>query len=1436
MDPVVVVESHVGHSVQIYETEAFLSQRVVEYLAAGLATRDCCLVIATSEHRDAFCAGLAANGVDVATAIARGDLVLLDARDTLGQFMVGDLPDRARFEDVVGGALGKLRRPGAKVRAFGEMVDLLWREGRPHAALALEQLWNDLARRHHFDLLCAYTIANFYKTTTPHFRDVCDHHDHVHVIERHDGEDDPPERALLAEIARRAVVENQLRASIHALVQVQEQERQRTARILQLQQATAQLATAVTIGEVADTIVSATARLAGAGSTVVYLGDSDGRYRLFGSHNVAAADDRWSLLALDTPRPIARAIATARAVWVESREQLIAEYPELAQAMGTVQAVAALPLVQAGNVIGGIGLSFETRRTFTDEEKRWLESFATQCTVAIERARLYAAELKARQQAETLQRIAESLNNAHLDLHAVLQKVSDEATALIGAQYGAFLYHVTNERGAYSIYTTSGAPKAVLAKFGMARSAPLFALGASPMRVDDIRGDDRFAQFPWCDREPIGHRPIASFMAMPVRSRTGELLGGLFFGHPDPGRFTAQHEQLLRALAITAAVAVDNAELYRASREAEDTQRATVGQLVETIRMNELFTGVLAHDLRSPLAAITTATEFIQAKSTGSEQRMAERAFRSARRMAGMIEQLLDFTRIRLGSGLPIETRDVDLAALVAHVVDEVRAAHPAQPISLACTGDARGRWDDDRLAQALANLVGNAAIHGTAGAEVQVRIDGSNPAAVHVMIANPGTIASEVMQRLFEPFVRNQRRHDGSRGLGLGLYIAHEITASHGGTITVDSTNDTTTFTLVLPRSAASTRTQPPASVLPLAPDSLQDNEQRMRMLVEGVRDAAIFLLDSDARVLSWTRAAEHVTGWPREAIANQPIAVLYPFGTTLLDVELGRAAKLGTSEHEAWCQRHDGSKFWASVSLSALRSPAGELTGYAAVVRDRSDHETKLRALEESESLARMMMDCVRDYAIFMLDTEGRVRTWSRGAQLLKGYTTGEIVGRHIETFYTREDREARRAHRLLGEATANGRVEDEGWRVRADGSRFWADVVITALRDHDGTLRGFVKVTRDLTDRRRAEDELRRSEERFRLMVDAVKDYALFLLDASGHVMTWNAGAERMKGYTASEIIGAHFSQFYEPEEVRVGKCDRELEIAMRDGRFEEEGWRVRKDGTRFWANVVLTPMRTANGELIGFAKITRDLTERKKLEEERVLTIQAQEGIRLRDEFLSIVSHELKTPLAGLLLQVEALVTRADLDHKTRDKLVKARESGERLDQLIETLLDVSRIATGRFVLSPQRFDFAALTREIVDSFTTSATKAGCELRLAAPTEMIGQWDRVRMSQVVANLLSNAIKYGAGHPIDIDVSRAGDEAVFEVRDRGPGVDPTIQSRIFERFERAASTRHYGGLGIGLYVVREIVTAHGGLVGVESSRDGGARFMIRVPMETT
>ncbi len=267
-----------------------------------------------------------------------------------------------------------------------------------------------------------------------------------------------------------------------------------------------------------------------------------------------------------------------------------------------------------------------------------------------------------------------------------------------------------------------------------------------------------------------------------------------------------------------------------------------------------------------------------------------------------------------------------------------------------------------------------------------------------------------------------------------------------------------------------------------------------------------------------------------------------------------------------------------------------------------------------QHAEERYRMLVDAIIDYAVYMLDPNGIVVSWNSGAQRFKGYSSEEIIGSHFSRFYTDSDRAEGLPAHGLNQAMNGGRFETEGWRVRKDGSRFWAHVIIDPIRTADGTLQGFAKVTRDLTEKRAAEESLRQSEEQLRLLIQGVTDYAIYLLSAEGRVTNWNAGAQRIKGYAPDEIIGHHFSRFYTAEDQAAGRPATNLALATQEGRLEEEGWRVRKDGTRFMAHVIIDAIHDDNGQITGFAKVTRDVTERyetqKALDQAREELFQAQ----------------------------------------------------------------------------------------------------------------------------------------------------------------------------------------------------------------------------------
>jgi PAS domain S-box-containing protein len=499
-----------------------------------------------------------------------------------------------------------------------------------------------------------------------------------------------------------------------------------------------------------------------------------------------------------------------------------------------------------------------------------------------------------------------------------------------------------------------------------------------------------------------------------------------------------------------------------------------------------------------------------------------------------------------------------------------------------------------------------------------------------------------------------------------------------------------------------------------------------------------------------------------------------------------------------------------------SAVQALGGESPERAAVTTAFTSPEDRFQKL----------VDSVSDYAIFMLETDGSIASWNVGAERINGYRAEEILGKHFSILYPPEDVAAQKPQRELGIAAREGRYVEEGYRLRKGGERFFAHVTITALRDAEGRLTAYSKVTRDVTELRQANEALRQSEERMRLMVEAVRDYAIFMLDPDGNIASWNIGAERLKGYKADEIIGKHFSIFY-PEEARFREHPAyELRRAKAEGRYEEEGWRIRKDGSQFWANVTITAVFDQEGRHIGFTKVTRDFTEAKRLRE-------AQLALQLRDEFLATAGHELRTPLSALLMQIQSLArsTRVE-DTRLKERLEKAAAAGGRLEKLISQILDVSRINAGRLALDRERMRLDVVVRDVADRFADLAAESQCAVTLRLdPVE--GIWDRVRLEQVITNLISNAIKYGKGKPVEIETRGDGSWAELRVLDHGIGIAPEDQKRIFERFERARGTREYGGFGLGLWISRSIVQAGGGEISVESVPGEGSAFTVKLPL---
>jgi PAS domain S-box-containing protein len=494
-------------------------------------------------------------------------------------------------------------------------------------------------------------------------------------------------------------------------------------------------------------------------------------------------------------------------------------------------------------------------------------------------------------------------------------------------------------------------------------------------------------------------------------------------------------------------------------------------------------------------------------------------------------------------------------------------------------------------------------------------------------------------------------------------------------------------------------------------------------------------------------------------------------------------------------------------------------------------------------------LLVDAVVDYAIYMLDREGQIATWNPGAARMKGYSAEEIIGQSFACFFPEEDRQSGKPARALRTAAETGRFEDEGWRVRKDGTSFWATAVLDAVRDEGGEVIGFAKVTRDITDRKAAQDALRKSAREFQLLIQGVKDYAIYMLDREGHITNWNSGAESIKGYRADEVIGSHFSRFYTEEDQATGLPARALRTAAFEGKFEAEGWRVRKDGGRFWASVVIDPIHDETGELVGFAKVTRDITERRKTEEElgqaRAELFQAQK-MEAIGQLTGGVAHDfnnlLTVVIGNLELAQRALGSGTEGGARLRRAIGNAMRGALRAATLTERLLAFSR----QQPLEPKPVDINQLLVGLSDLLGRSLGE-NIEIETVGAA---GLWrveaDPVQLEAAILNLALNArdampdggkltIETHNAH-LDEHYSlrhaevRPGQYVQLAITDTGAGMPQEVVARAFEPF---FTTKRVGqGTGLGLSQVYGFVKQSGGHVKIYSEVGHGTTLKIYLP----
>jgi PAS domain S-box-containing protein len=592
---------------------------------------------------------------------------------------------------------------------------------------------------------------------------------------------------------------------------------------------------------------------------------------------------------------------------------------------------------------------------------------------------------------------------------------------------------------------------------------------------------------------------------------------------------------------------------------------------------------------------------------------------------------------------------------------------------------------------------------------------------------------------------------------------------------------------------------------------------QEQLRLLIDNVQEYAIFTLDTQGRVVSWNLGAERFTGYRLDEVLGKHYSLI----DSQEDISRGwpwarleTAAKEGHQEDEGWRVRKDASRFWVGGVVAALRDADGTLVGYGCILRDLSERKRGDEALRMSEELFRLLVQGIHEYAIFMLDPEGRITSWNEGAEQIKGYKAAEVIGKHFSIFYPEEALRLGKPAWELEVAARTGHFEASNWRVRKDGSRFWANVIITALRDSEGRLYGFGKVTRDITAQRNAEEALRVSEERFRLLVQGVSDYAIFMLDLSGHVSSWNEGAQRIKGYKTGEIIGKHFSIFYLHDDIKAGKPQLNLRRALEEGRVEDEGWRVRKDGSRFWASVVITALKDDSGALYGFSKVTRDMTEKRKAQEalegsERSLRELSGRLLRMQDEERGRLGRELHDTIGQYLsaLKMSLELLGATPGEKKTDHL------GECIRITDDCIREVRTIS---YLLYPPMLEEMGLQTAIewhVDGFVRrSGIQMDCEVQ-----PDLGRLPRdveVAVFRIFQESVTNIHRHSGSPTAEVRLWLEDGNVILEVKDKGKGAPPSVLE---------FSNDSLGTLGVGLRGMRERVRQLGGKLELSSSENG-------------
>jgi len=630
----------------------------------------------------------------------------------------------------------------------------------------------------------------------------------------------------------------------------------------------------------------------------------------------------------------------------------------------------------------------------------------------------------------------------------------------------------------------------------------------------------------------------------------------------------------------------------------------------------------------------------------------------------------------------------------------------------------------------------------------------------------------------------------------------------------------------------------------------ALKESEQRYRTTMMSVGDGVI-ATDIEGRVEMMNPVAEELTGWKKEEATGKSLEEIFNIinEETRQTVEnpvrhvMREGIVVGLANHSVLIAK-DGTEHPIADSGAPIRNEKGEITGVVLVFRDQTQEREAQKALYESEARLHMLIEGVTDYAIYLLDPGGKVVNWNSGAERLNGYRADEIIGQTFSQFFTQDDQQNGKPQRLLAEAQLRGPIEDEGWRVRKDGTRFWASAVITALQKEDGSLYGFAKVTRDLTERKRVEETLQETSEALARIVET-SPLSIIVSDLQGDVTMWNHAAETTFGWKANEVIGNPNPIILSDKQDEV----RGVRQQIIEGRslIESETERVRKDGVLIAVSLSATALRNKEGQPNGILSIIADITKRKQAEkevsslntqlEQRVIerTAQLEAANKELEAFAYSVSHDLRAPLRAVdgfsRFIMEDYGDKLDSEGKRMLGLI--RSNTQKMDQLITDLLGLSQITR-----KDLRYSDIDMTQMAISMFNeTAQDDIKDNIRFTVDQLPEAFADPTFLKQVWINLLSNAIKFTSKKKIPeikIGSKIENHTNTYYIKDNGVGFNQEYVHKLFGVFQRLHKSEDFEGTGVGLAIVQRIIHRLGGKVWAESEEGKGATFYFSLPVK--